>query len=649
MQTQPGSWQGVSFMGKRRGERPLYRRRASRRGGRSGARGLDPVTRRHIERAVASAVTEGGRRQPRQAMGPVRATQAFRFRKQTQPLWWAALTATGLVCWKFSAVPAAAVTALAVAAATVALTRSRPAGVRAYHQSMAAWCGLWMTALAATGAGWWMAFWLAGWAAPSAVWVHRHRWRPQPAPRTVEVADTSHADTFRELAEAKHWSAWLENPRQVPSGIQYTIHCRGTRTHIDTILSEQSALAAAFESSVDQVYAEADPSGAKHLGVLTLLRTRTLAEARPWDVRRNRIGSDGLAVVGRFPDGRPLRERVYVPGIGGGVRHTIIAGADGTGKTGLLNLLLAIAAATGWIAPIILDPQEGQALPAWQDRVPYACGLDACLVYLRGLREAMYERSRTLAQMSWTDPKTGRKRKGMGFYSYELCGLPLIMIVIDESPILLADEEARRIVLEIGKLGRKVGFRLVLAAQVPSIAELGQQELRSMLVGGNVFCFRTGDKVSGSMVNLKADPWELPKYWADGSPTVGLGYSDGPDARPAATMRTDWLDDGDAYDVAESLDIRGPDDAVAGQIASAIMAAEASAGQLNALALAKSSAQIAVLRQLAGGRAMHRGLLVQSVMRTDGLSLSEVTGAIESLTGEGRITETARGFAEVQA
>jgi hypothetical protein len=42
---------------------------------------------------------------------------------------------------------------------------------------------------------------------------------------------------------------------------------------------------------------------------------------------------------------------------------------------------------------VILDPQHGQALPAWRDRVPYAAGPEECMAFLRGLKEGMMLRS----------------------------------------------------------------------------------------------------------------------------------------------------------------------------------------------------------------------------------------------------------------
>jgi hypothetical protein len=93
--------------------------------------------------------------------------------------------------------------------------------------------------------------------------------------------------------------------------------------------------------------------------------------------------------------------------------------------------------------------------------------------------------------------------------------------------------EAVRFAADIAKLGRKTGVSLWPVTQVPSLSELGDQVVRSMLVGGNVVCLRTGDKVSGGMLGLEADPHALPKFFPGGEPTGGLGYVVGPDNRQA--------------------------------------------------------------------------------------------------------------------
>jgi len=78
-----------------------------------------------------------------------------------------------------------------------------------------------------------------------------------------------------------------------------------------------------------------------------------------------------------------------------GTRHTLIAGCMGSGKSEYLNLLIWLAL-TGQIpvVPVILDPQNGQSLPQWRDKVLYAAGVDECARLSRGLTAGLMDRSR---------------------------------------------------------------------------------------------------------------------------------------------------------------------------------------------------------------------------------------------------------------
>ena len=135
----------------------------------------------------------------------------------------------------------------------------------------------------------------------------------------------------------------------------------------------------------------------------------------------------------------------------------------------------------------------------------------------------------------------------MPFFDYELTGLPMPLIILDEAHMALKDgnKGQRQItadVTEIGRLGRKTGDELVLATTVPGLSELGgQQALRDMLRGGNVWSGRTANKVASGMLGLEKDPSEIPRFFADGKETSGLGYAAGPDSRPDAPMRTDLV------------------------------------------------------------------------------------------------------------
>jgi hypothetical protein len=609
---------------------------------------LDAKTRRQLQQTIEA--------QWRDATGKAKpAPRPFRFRYQLYPLCWLAAAAAGLACRAGHAYLTGVLTALGTVLITVLATRARAGFPRRYSQGMAAWCCAWAVILMAAGLGPWAVIGLAGWAAPSGLWLHHYRWRG-PAPK-APAPDTTVEDTWARLCTAQKWAATLGPRRPLPGGgAQWEIVCDGISTHIDKITVKRNEVAAAYHKSITEAYTEPARTGIKSHGMLTILPRGSLETPRPWD-GSTIDPATGLAVIGRFPDGQDVHARFYAPGVGGGVRHSIIAGADGTGKTGLLDLLLAIGVSSGQVCPVILDPQEGQALPAWQDVVPYACGAEECMTWLRGLHAAMFEQSRELAQLWWTHPGTGRRRKGIGFYDYDIIAraraeaagvdaatagweqiaqyaLPVVSVVVDESPVLLAMKGAAALLLDIAKLGRKVGFQLILAAQVPSIAELGKGELRSILNGGNVVCYRTGDKLSAGMAGIPANPNELPLVWSDGiTPTAGLGFAKTVDGRPSVTMRTDWLED--AYTFAEEAAIPGLPATVAARVAAAVAVETDNADQLARAADDAARVQMEVLMILRSGPAS-----AGEVISASALPVSAIVEALEALEAGGRIRKT---------
>ena len=571
-----------------------------------------------------------------------RVPHLYRWRFQLVPLAWLAGACAGLVSHAAHTVIATAVAAALAMAITVAATRSRPKFPRSWNQGMAAWAGCWAIILAMGGAGWWAGVGLVGWYIMAGFWLEHYRHR---GPATPAKRDTSVEDTWKELAETQKWSAWLGPPVPIPAGQRYPIICKGSQTHIGAITGKPDAVAAAYDGTITTVIAEPREDGVRSRGWLTLLSSNTLMTPRPWDG----VGIDpatGLAVVGRFPEGGDAHERWYVPGVGGGTRHSIYSGADGSGKTGELDMGLCISVLSGIIAPVILDPQMGQALPAWQEAIPYASGIDECMAYLRGLYAAMMTRSEVMASLRWKHPRTGRWRKGMGFFDYQLVqqairqatgnenapGLPIIEIVIDEAPILLAVKGAAQLLLDIAKLGRKVGFRLRLAAQVPSMAELGKSELRSILVGGNVFAFRAGDKVSGGMMNLVGRPNEIPKNFPNGEPTRGLCFADTIEGRSSVTMRTDWIEEDRLYEFAETHPACQPDEDVAGMITGSLASDARRLAGLRQAADNVATRELQVLSAMQGGP-MRWGELVVSCSE---LSVSDVAQAFAALEKAGK-------------
>jgi len=561
----------------------------------------------------------------------------FRFRHQTAPLGWLALMASGLACRGIHAHAwPALIAALLAPLIAVAFTRHRGDWHKLQVRLSAIWAALWLVILYAEGGGWWLAPAVLGWYAPYALWLRRYAWRPgsaepaRPEPLAVQWA---------RLCAAMKWDAELDAAVEIPNGKRYTVTCDGITTPFYKIAQEPRRLASAFGKRLTEMYPEADRTGLEHTGTITLLKSGTLDAPRPW--RGGTISADGVAVTGRFPDGEDVHERWFNLPFDG-IVHCGAFGAPGSGKTGCLDLGMAISVSSGLVTPVVLDPQEGQAMPAWQEHVRYATGTDQCMAWLLGLNDAMYARSRFLSQALWCREhgtalvprqceRCRKPRRGMGFFNPWLSGLPVIEITLDEAPVLLAIPGAVAKVLDMLKLGRKAGFRFRLAAQVPSLSELGDQALRSMLVAGCIYCFRTGDKVTGGMANLAASPHLLPKYFPDRSATNGLGYAEGLDGRGSVQMRTDYLTD--AYETAESLAYRDWDDTVGGAFSQSLADAGHLADRLRKMADDEAAAQLAVLGLLDKGPLPMGDIIT----RMDGIRLSEVTAAVNKLQADGKL------------
>jgi hypothetical protein len=89
--------------------------------------------------------------------------------------------------------------------------------------------------------------------------------------------------------------------------------------------------------------------------------------------------------------------------------------------------------------------------------------------------------------------------------------------------------------VRIAILGRKVGIKLRLVTHLPTLDSLGTPKLRQPLTAGNNIAFRTTERSAGYVINLPADPNDIPAVWPDepGVPTSGMGYLKGVEERAA--------------------------------------------------------------------------------------------------------------------
>jgi len=493
------------------------------------------------EFAKATQPQAGGAATP--ASGTITRTGAWRFRRHLPPFGWLAalIASAGLhsaphpLLWGLLA-------SLAAPAVMVLFTRHLQDFTRRAVDVAALITSLWVPFLAARGLHSCIAWLLLTWAPCCALWVRHYRWHPDAA-AAVAIPVAGDHEQWNALAAQQKWNATLGSAEQLPGGgRRYPIQCDGIKTVLKNILSSSENVAGAWHKPMTEAYAERHPHGVTSRGYLTILGSETLMRGREW----NGAGMDpktGLAVIGRYADGSPAHVKMYTPRYG--VRHALLSGTTGSGKSTLLDLLCFIAITTGWFVPVVLDPQEGQSLPFWRDRCLYAAGTDECYGMLRGLHAGMLDRSRYLASLRWDDD--GVSMRGMPFFDYEMTGLPMPLIILDEAHMVLkgktkTERDIVEKVMEVGRLGRKTGTALWLATQLPSLKDLGgEQALRDMLRGGNVISMRTANKVASGMLGLEKDPSEIPPYFTNGKETYGLGYTAGPDARPDAPMRSDLV------------------------------------------------------------------------------------------------------------
>lgn len=463
----------------------------------------------------------------------------YRHRHLLPPLaWGAAVLIAAAAEGAARAALAGIVTGPALAALMVVSTRHlRSAFARRWHAAAAACAALLLPLTAGLGLRPWLILLAACQAVLAAAWAHHYRIRPPGVP---DVPDPDEA-TWAELAAHKRWHGRLGRAEQIPGGVRYPVLLDGIHTHIGDVMGEPLSVAAAWHKPVTEAYVEPARDGVASRGHLTILKVGTLQHGRHWD--GSGVTPDGLARVGRFADGTDGHVRVFAPM--DGARHSLIAGTSGAGKTELLNLLLHVMLTSGFVYPVVLDPQEGQSLPDWRGKVPYAAGPAECMEMLGLIHEGMLGRSRALRDMTWDDHGHSRH---MSFFDHLLTGWPYVTPFIDEAHILLTGDTSRQgqkraaeavsMVTDIGKLGRKTGTGAWLVTQVPTLEELISQVLRAMLRSGNVVCLRTTESVSANAVGLPADPSQIPQYFPDGSLTYGLGYFLGPDRRQAIA-RTD--------------------------------------------------------------------------------------------------------------
>ncbi|WP_030375547.1 hypothetical protein [Streptomyces rimosus] len=355
------------------------------------------------------------------------------------------------------------------------------------------------------------------------VWAERiaEQGKALPGSRLTEVQD---------LVNGYGWKATVELPA-------------GDLT-AEQAIGAAARIASAYRVPLASVVVERMPDGAEDHAALTVYTVNPLQHIHPWPGPQVLDETTGVAQIGVYADGDPVRYRFWRAG--SGPVHDLISGDTDSGKSRLLDLLLATEKHASLIHSWVIDPQGGQSLPDWQDDVGwFADSVEEGVILLMAAVRVMYQRSAVLSRTEWTD-EDGNRRRGFKGFTPGLLGMPLLSITIDEAHAVLRNPVAVLLCQEIAKMGRKCGVRLRLVTQMPLLDQLGHSHvLRAQVAAGNVIVLRTSMAISGQVAFQSAFPvypHKLPREWGDGSSTSGLGYALGPSARPSV-MRTLFLAD----------------------------------------------------------------------------------------------------------
>lgn len=237
--------------------------------------------------------------------------------------------------------------------------------------------------------------------------------------------------------------------------------------------------------------------------------------------------TDGCVPVCTFPDRRHGMVRIWKRK--SGAFHVLIAGDIGSGKSRMVDLFLTQANRTGLVHTWFIDPQGGNSSAAWAGEMGRAKWVartpDQALRMLQAAERVMYARSNENKKIRWTD-KSGTERMGRDYFEPTV-DRPIIQLVIEEAPSILASDEMLVIVEAIALMARKCGIQLVLVAQWPGLDQLGgSNALRGQLKAGSIVSMRIGESVGGQIllpdhIMATASPAAMPKSFPNGQDSAG--------------------------------------------------------------------------------------------------------------------------------
>jgi hypothetical protein len=218
-----------------------------------------------------------------------------------------------------------------------------------------------------------------------------------------------------------------------------------------------------------------------------------------------------------------------------GVRHALIAGATESGKSSLVNLMVATDVCSDEVFQIGFDFKQVELTP-WEramgfviTKVPSAVEMVRGFAAPGGLLET---RGDILAE------RGRREGKGVRIWDTKKDG-PIISIVVDEAKDLLGTTDSKTVdaFALIATKGRALGVRFVIATQFPTLEAIGSSQIRQQV--RHRFCFRMQDSAGESFVM----PGHRVRAEAIDAERKGTCYMLDGDRLESMPIRVYWIDD----------------------------------------------------------------------------------------------------------
>jgi S-DNA-T family DNA segregation ATPase FtsK/SpoIIIE len=390
---------------------------------------------------------------------------AYRYRSELAP-WGVAGVVFAAGWWLHARHPGAAMpiglgTAAVCAVVTVVAARTRlnrhgwlgRRAERAYVAVVTAVGGAWLAAATAFGptAGWLPTVALVATLVGAVPWWAHHRRRAR-----VRVERTLEA--WPEVAETVGLAGATIRSAVVDAwGFTARVALRRGQT-VSTAIDRLPAIESGLATRPGAVRIEPDQTRADWL-VMRVIERDPHAEPVPFPARLVESVTQPVA-LGLFEDGHVVEVRLAH-------RHTLVGGIVGSGKSGVVNIILANLTAFGDTRVLGIDLKGGMELGPWAD----------CLA---GLATTTGEASELLRD---TVAELDRRADDLAARGERLWAprpeVPAVVVVVDEYAEL--GEDAKELADSIARRGRAVAVTLIVATQRPTQKAMGNSAVRAQM------------------------------------------------------------------------------------------------------------------------------------------------------------------------